>query len=205
MPLRNRVRPDGEIVATAARGTVYGNRGGCFHRDDGTQKDRPWASIHWIACVLEFKNRRRTLRQPGKFTELFFLDEATALAAGHRPCFECRRPDAVRFQSCWARAHRMAAPPNVAEMDTVLHAQRIEPPYLKRTTVVSLEGLPDGAMVRVGPDIALVRGGQLRRWTFEGYDDDVPALERAELLTPPAIVAVIRAGYGPAVHATAAG
>lgn len=203
MPLRNRVRPDGEIVATAARGTVYGNRGGCFHRDDGTQKDRPWASIHWIACVLEFKSRRRTIRQPGRYTELFFLDEATALSAGHRPCFECRRADALRFQSCWASAHGLGEPPKVMVMDTVLQSQRVAPPHRKRSIPALVQDLPDGAMVRSEREMALVQGGRLMRWSFEGYGRPLTSQTPVELLTPPAIVNVIRAGYRPVVHATA--
>jgi hypothetical protein len=200
VPHRNRVRPDGEIVATTARGTMMGNRGGCFHRDDGRQKQKPWASIHWIACVLDFKGRRRRIRQPGLYTELFFLDEATALAAGHRPCFECRRAEALQFQAFWAKTHDQQTTPKVAAMDTVLQQQRIDPPYAKRTTPTRIADLPDGAMVRIGEAPALIWRGRVRRWTFEGYADDLSTTQKVDLLTPPAIVAILRAGYPPKVH-----
>ena len=99
MPLQNRVTPEGEIIATPHRGLMMGNRGGCFHLPDRTLGARRWATRQWIACVLEFKGRHRAaMMQPNRYTELFFLDEATALAAGHRPCFECRRRDAERFR-----------------------------------------------------------------------------------------------------------
>ena len=125
MPLQNRVRPDGEIEAVRARGTMMGNRGGCFHREDKTLKPRRWSSRQWICCVLSFKARRRRVFSPGLYTELFFLDEATALAAGHRPCFECRRADAVRFAATWAEAHALEASPRASDIDAVLHAERI--------------------------------------------------------------------------------
>src|SRR6478736_8868570 len=103
-PLRNRVTPLGELVADPARGLVYGNRG-CLHDDRGRIRRR-YAGRRWIACRLEFRGRRRAaLMQPGRYTELFFLDEATALAAGHRPCAECRRPDYDRFVARWRRLH----------------------------------------------------------------------------------------------------
>lgn len=106
MPLPNRVDPFGKIHAVGARGTLMGNRGGCFHRDDKTLKPTHWASRQWIVCELEFKGRRRTLMSPGRYTELFFLDEATALAGGHRPCFECRRERATAFVDAVVRGCR---------------------------------------------------------------------------------------------------
>ncbi len=148
MPLQNRVTPDGELVATAARGTIFGNRGGCFHRPDGTLRPRHWANRQWICCVLEFKNRRRTLLQPGLYTELFFLDEATAFAAGHRPCFECRRADARQFAALWAKAHALDATPSAPAMDVTLHAERLADDGRKRTAVRPLASLPDGAIIR---------------------------------------------------------
>src|SRR5262245_44426028 len=125
MPLQNRVSPLGELFATDARGTWFGNRGGRFHRDDRTLGSRRWVSRTWICCVLEFKNRQRDVW--GKsYTELFFLDEVTALAAGHRPCFECRRKDAVAFADRWRQARKLSARPLAIEMDEVLHAERLD-------------------------------------------------------------------------------
>ncbi len=150
MPLQNRVSPEGEIVAVAARGTVYGNRGGCFHRDDKTLQARAWASRQWICCVLEFKNRRRPLMRPGLFTELFFLDEATALAAGHRPCFECRRDAAERFARLWPGEKRADGRAAAPAMDRVLHAERLDAAGGKRIWRARLGDLPSGVFVRLG-------------------------------------------------------
>src|SRR5262249_48070514 len=102
MPLQNRVTPEGDIIATPHRGLMMGNRGGVVHLPDPTPGTRRWASRQWIACVLQFKGRQREVMQPNGYTELFFLDEATALAAGHRPCFECRRGEAEHFAELWA-------------------------------------------------------------------------------------------------------
>ena len=124
MPLQNRVDPFADLFATPARGTLFGNRGGRFHTDDKTLTRRRWASRQWICCVLDFKGRQRDVW--GRFyTELFFLDEVTALAAGHRPCFECRRKDAEDFAGRWQAAFKLRTPPYAPEMDEVLHAQRL--------------------------------------------------------------------------------
>ncbi|MET0192678.1 MAG: hypothetical protein ABW200_04810, partial [Hyphomicrobiaceae bacterium] len=120
MPLQNRVTPAGEIIATPHRGLMMGNRGGCFHRPDQTLKARRWATRQWIACLLDFKGRRRQLMQPNRYTELFFLDEATALAAGHRPCFECRRASATCFAELWSKVQRLPKPSRATDMDTIL-------------------------------------------------------------------------------------
>ena len=155
MPLQNRVDPFGAIIAPSARGTMMGNRGGCMH--DGTQRlVRPWASRAWITCLLEFKGQRRELMKPGLYTELFFLDEATALAAGHRPCAECRREDFKLFKTAFsdaARAHGEAvrlAP----EMDAILHAERTVRP---RPAALA-QDLPDGVMVERDGAV-LINGG----------------------------------------------
>jgi hypothetical protein len=205
MPMQNRVTPEGEIVAVAARGEMFGNRGGCFHRDDGSLRPRPWANRQWLCCVLDFKERRRTLRQPGRYTELFFLDEATALSAGHRPCFECRRTDAVRFAQLWARAQGLSEPPSAPEMDLVLHEERLRADFSKQTFEAPIGELATGTMVRVAGAPFLVESGRLRRWSFEGYGPPVskPAEASVEVLTPLTIVAILRAGYLPMLHATA--
>jgi hypothetical protein len=205
MPLPNRVAPDGSIMATAARGTMYGNRGGCFHRDDKTLKARQWTNPHWLCCVLQFKNRRRTLMQPGKFTELFFLDEATAFAAGHRPCFECRRADALRFQALWAQTHGLTEPPKVAAMDEVLQAERLDTAGRKRVSSRPWPQVPDGAVVREAGIAKLVWARRLYPWSFEGYGatEALPRAGEAIMLTPPSTAAVLAAGYRPQVHPSA--
>ncbi len=203
MPFQNRVSPEGEIIATPARGLMYGNRGGCFHHPDRTLKDRHWANRQWICCVLQFKNRRRTLLQPGKFTELFFLDEATAFAAGHRPCFECRRIDALRFQDLWVGQTQPSAP----NMDRVLHSQRLTTVGSKRVTFGAIGALPDGVFIRWLGAPHLVLRQQMLRWRFEGYASGVPRPVAAEVavLTPPAVVAILQAGYRPMLHPSASG
>jgi hypothetical protein len=199
MPLRNRVTPEGAIVATPARGEMYGNRGGCFHRADQTLKARQWANRQWICCVLEFKNRRRTLMQPDRFTELFFLDEATAFAAGHRPCFECRRADAVRFQALWSET-KPAAP----AMDIMLHTQRLTTDGQKRAVAWPANDVPDGAMIRGSSGPHLVLGQHQFAWQLQGYGPPQPRPVNGTvvLLTPPAITAILRAGYRPMLHSS---
>jgi hypothetical protein len=196
MPLRNRVTPDGEIVATPERGTLFGNRG-VLHDEDGTLV-RDWQVRRWIACRLEFKGRRRELLQPRRYTELFFLDEPTSLAAGHRPCAECRRADFNRFKAAWPGVAARAL--DVDTMDRRLHAERLTPERTKRTFGAAAGDLPDGAMVRVDGAAWLFMSGRLRRWTPGGYADSrrVRATRLLEVLTPPTTVAILRAGYAPA-------
>lgn len=200
MPLQNRVTPFGGIVADAARGTMMGNRGGRFHRPDRTLGRRRWASRAWITCVLEFKGRHHPVMAPNTYTELFFLDEATAIAAGHRPCFECRREAAKRFVGLWRADGR--AP----DLDRVLHAERLDAEGGKATVARRLGTLPDGAMVRDGGDAFLKAGTALLRWTIEGYDAAVPAdgNGRYEVLTPATSLSILAAGYRAGVHRSAA-
>jgi hypothetical protein len=207
MPLQNRVTPEGEIVATPHRGLMMGNRGGCFHLPDRTLGPRRWATRQWIACVLEFKGRhRQAMMQPNRYTELFFLDEATALAAGHRPCFECRRRDAEHF----AETRGWPAPARAPEMDATLHAERVGAQGRKITYRAQLEALPDGAFVRVADGGSarayLVDNDRLLAWTPAGYGPALPAAKRrdVEVLTPRSIVAVLSAGYRPMLHPSAA-
>src|SRR5262245_8710709 len=160
MPLQNRVNPFGELFATPARGTMFGNRGGRFHRDDRTLGRRRWSSRQWICCVLSFKGRRHPVWRE-RYTALFFLDEVTALAAGHRPCFECRRADATAFAQKWAEA-KGGPIPHAPEMDVVLQPERLDG-RAKRTHEMRADHLPDGAFVaRDGAAFAL-RGGHLLR------------------------------------------
>jgi hypothetical protein len=192
-PLQNRVDPFGELVATPARGMLLGNRGGRFHRDDQTLGLRRWASKLWIACVCEFKGRRRSVWGRG-YTELFFFDEITALAAGHRPCFECRRKEAEAFRTLFPGLARRCAP----EMDTVLHAERLDG-RRKRVWRSPLERLPDGAMIALDGQAYAVRGDALLPWSSAGYGASRSRVSTGmvEVLTPPSIVAVLEAGYRP--------
>jgi hypothetical protein len=203
MPLQNRVDPFGELIATPARGTLFGNRGGRFHTDVQTLTRRRWASRQWICCVLEFKGRRRNVW--GRFyTELFFLDEVTALAAGHRPCFECRRKEAEDFAGRWQTAFRLRARAHAPAMDAALHAERLDG-RAKRTHRRKLDGLPDGAMIASDGAAWAVHGASLLRWTPTGYSgrNRRPRGTMVDVLTPPAIVAVLAAGYRPHWHPTA--
>jgi hypothetical protein len=201
VPLQNRVTPFGELTATPARGTMYGNRGGKFHRDDQTLGKRRWASRQWICCVLSFKGRHHPVWRE-RYTGLFFLDEVTAFAAGHRPCFECRRADANSFAEKWAQT-KGSAFPYVDEMDRVLQAERLDG-RAKRTHEMPLENLPDGAFVARDGSSYAVRGWHLLRWSEDGYLDKTPRPRgMARVLTPPSIVGVLSAGYKPQWHPSA--
>ena len=216
MPLQNRVTPFGEIVATPERGTMFGNRGGCFHDDAQRLTRRRWASRQWICCLLEFKGRHREVMQPRRYTELFFLDEATALAAGHRPCFECRREDAEAFRSAWARAAGVI--PSAPAMDAALHPERVPPsgyagPAVdsdgRRKPVFSarLPELPAGAFITEpgSREACLWWNERLWLWSPGGYVRVGRARPEGEMLvlTPRSIMAAIQAGYRPGVHPTA--
>jgi hypothetical protein len=199
MPLRNRVTPLGELIADPARGLVYGNRG-CLHDEQGRIR-RHHASRRWIACRLSFRGwHRGPLMQPGRFTELFFLDEATAFAAGHRPCALCRREDYVRLQAIWGTLHpRLEA--GADAIDARLHAERLDTPTMQRHHSAPFDELPDGAFVLDGDAPWLVVGAGLRRWTPAGYVDRVPrpAAGIARVITPPSLTAVLRTGWRPVV------
>jgi len=192
--LQNRVTPLGELVADPARGLVYGNRG-CLHDANG-RICRPFAVKRWIACQIEFRGRRRSpLLQPGRYTELFFLDEATALAAGHRPCAECRRADYARFRALLGDVF------TANEIDARLYAERVGPAARERRLHdARLDELPDGAFVVEDGVPWLVLGAQLLRWTAAGYTDRRPRHPgAARLVTPPSLVEILRAGWDPVV------
>ncbi len=203
MPLQNRVSPFGDLFASPVRGSLFGNRGGRFHTDARTLTARRWASRQWICCVLEFKGRQRDVW--GRFyTELFFLDEPTALAAGHRPCFECRRNDAEAFAEIWRVAHRLRTRPKAGEMDDVLHGERLRERG-KRLHRRKIDELPDGAFVVLEGEAFAVRGKSLLQWTPQGYAARKPRPRgvMVDVLTPPAIIAVLSAGYQPRWHPSA--
>jgi hypothetical protein len=199
MPRRNRVTPLSELVADPARGLVYGNRG-CLHDADGRIRRR-YAGRRWIACRLQFRGwRRGPLLQPGRFTELFFLDEATAFAAGHRPCALCRRADYDRFGALWAHTHPELR--GADAIDAQLHDERLAPATrTQRHHDAALADLPDGAFVLRDEAPWLVLDAHLLRWSPAGYTDRMarPSRERATLITPPSLVAVLHAGWEPDV------
>ena len=151
MPLQNRVTPDGSIIADAARGSLMGNRGGEMHDGSRRLTGRRWVSKAWIACVLQYKGRHEVIMAPGHYTQLFFLDEATALAAGHRPCALCRRADWLRFMAGWQEVHGLATQPKVADVDAVLQTERVGVDKCKETYTARLADLPSGVMVSTDP------------------------------------------------------
>jgi hypothetical protein len=199
MPLQNRVTPLSELVADSARGLVYGNRG-CLHDADGRIRRR-YNGKRWIACRLEFRGWHRTpLLQPGRYTELFFLDEATAFAAGHRPCALCRREDYERLTAIWRELHPRQT--GADAIDAQLHRERVDPETRAQLRHRgALEDLPDGTFVVRDNEPCLVRGAELLRWTPAGYVARIerPARGEAAVLTPPSLVAVLRAGWQPLV------
>jgi hypothetical protein len=196
--LRNRATPLGELVADPGRGLVYGNRG-CLHEASGVIRRR-FDGRRWIACRLRFRDwHRAPLLQPGRFTELFFLDEATALAAGHRPCALCRREDYTRFAAWWRERH---GDEGADAIDARLHRERVAPGTRAQLRHhAPFDTLPDGAFVLDEGVPRLVLGAQLVEWTPRGYASRRPRPVRADalVLTPPSLVAVLRAGWRSAV------
>ncbi len=200
-PRQNRVDPFGVIHAVPDRGSFMGNRGIIHDAASRTLLKRRWTTKAWIICVCAFKGRQRKVMSHGTYTELFFFDEVTALAAGHRPCFECRRLAAKTYAGCFADAHRVADP-KVREIDAVLHAQRLATGgKAVPITVDKLEDFPDGTMISVSGAPMALRAGSVLPWSFSGYGDPVPlqvlAAQAATLITPMATVAVLNAGYRP--------
>lgn len=200
MPLQNRVTPFGDIVALPGRGLMMGNRG--ILHDDARRIVRSSQVRRWIACRIEFRGRHRVVMRPHSYTELFFLDEATALSAGHRPCAECRREDYLRFRSLWETC--FGAPASADDMDAELHANRVAG-RTKRTYHDDLAHLPDGAYIVLDGKAWLVLGAELLAWSDDGYTSRQPRPRHrdVEVLTPRPIVAVLAAGYRPTVHPSA--
>lgn len=204
MPRQNRVTPRGEIVAVPNRGLFLGNRG-CLHDAAGAIR-RPWQLERWIACLLAFKGRRRAVMTPGRYTELFFLDEATALAAGHRPCAECRRERFDAFRRALVSDNEPL--PSAIELDRQLHAQRVNPDRSQRTHRANLDDLPDGTFILLPGDEQtphLVRGDALLAWAAGGYAARVerPGGIAVAVLTPELTVRALRGGYTPELHPSA--
>lgn len=204
MPLQNRVDPFGDIVRTSARGSMMGNRGGRMHNED-RELIANYKTRRWIACVLEFRGRHRVVMAPNRYTELFFLDEAVAFAAGHRPCAECRHERFKAFQSAWQRAHRQSRPSFAHEMDRELHAARIH--KRKKVTYETPAGsLPNGCFVEIEGKAYLVLDGFLLEWSWSGYRNKFrPRGDRIlTVLTPEPMVRCFGEGYVPVVHESAA-
>lgn len=196
MPLQNRVMPWGEIVADPARGTLTGNRG-IIHRLDQTLGRARWRHRAWISCRLDWKGVRRMPMSPGTWTELFFLDEAVAMAAGHRPCALCRREAYVRFREAWQAAGLPGA--RATEIDAALHMART-----RKRWSAPCDDLPDGAIAGDEGDAVLVLDQTVRRFAPDGYGPPRPLpSSRVQVLTPEPMVAVLRAGYRPALHPSA--
>jgi hypothetical protein len=199
MPLQNRVTPTGDIIATPHRGMFTGNRG-IIHDPATKTLTRRWAGQAWLTCVREFRGRRRDVMGTRSWTELFFLDEATALAAGHRPCFYCRRGDADRFRAAWEDGNGVA---NMLarEIDAVLHRERLDRRAKRLHPLqMPLEKLPDGAMLQQGNESFLILRGQALVWSPAGYRQVQTALQDVMLLTPPSTLRTLLAGYRPALH-----
>ena len=210
--LQNRVTPFGELISTPARGTFMGNRGRLHDAERRIIRRVVPSYRAWVTCVLEFRGRRRPVMQPDRYTELFFLDEATALAAGHRPCGECRRADFVRFKAAWLAGNPdrgLEANAPIAALDRELHRDRLDGEHRHRTIAGDLITLPDGVFVTLDDptEAMLLWRGALWPWSAAGYG---PARSRTTtaritILTPVSTVRAIAAGYAPAVHESATG
>jgi hypothetical protein len=203
MPLQNRVTPAGEIIATPERGLFTGNRGIIHDPATKTLLRKRWSSPAWLTCVIEFRGRRRDVMARRSWTELFFLDEATALAAGHRPCFYCRREDANRFRAAWEDGDH-AADVLARDIDAVLHRERLDHGRKRLHRLpMPLDQMPDGAMVQAGADSFLVVRGRALKWSAAGYRRPAAPPENPLLLTPPSTLRALAAGYRVVLHPSA--
>ena len=201
MPVQNRVDPFGELHAAPDRSLFMGNRGGCFHREEQTLKDRRWTRKRPIICVLIFKDRKRPLMQPGLYTELFFLDEATALAAGHRPCFDCLRAEASAFRGGLITIGHLQVDETIDRPDAIA-AGEIQPVLsgARPRKAVTPSSLPGGAMYATGGAACLKHDGAARVWSFKVYGARRPLHASGERLTPHITCEALRAGYRPILH-----
>jgi hypothetical protein len=197
MPLQNRVDPFGDLFADAVRGLLMGNRGGRLHDCQHKLGARRWTSKQWICCRLDFNDRHRKV-WGDSYSELFFLDEVAALAAGHRPCFECRRKVAQVFAALFPGG------PRAADMDRILHGERLDGKF-KRLHWRKIEGLPDGTTIVVDGSPVALCGKRLLQWTPRGYNGTIrrPRGVDVAVLTPPSIIAVLKRGYRPFWHPSA--
>jgi hypothetical protein len=202
MPLQNRVTPSGDIIATPHRGLFTGNRG-IIHDPATKTLTRRWAGKAWLTCVCEFRGRRREVMGGRSWTELFFLDEATALAAGHRPCFYCRRDDANRFRAAWEQGNRVGGM-LARGIDAVLHGERLDGGKKRLHALPApIERLPNGAMVALDGESYLIAQGRALKWSPAGYREARSAPAGGLLLTPPSTLRALSAGYRPLLHPSA--
>ncbi|HVW12335.1 MAG TPA: hypothetical protein VHB54_00840 [Mucilaginibacter sp.] len=198
--LQNRVDPYGNIIKTPARGAWMGNRG--ILHDEHQHVLRPYKLKAWITCVLQFRGRKRTVMAPNRYTELFFMDEATSFAAGHRPCFECRRADYLRFKSFWLKGnpeYGFDEKTSIQRIDAILHGERMNRDGSKVKYQAKLSDLPDGAFIGMADKPYLVAKGILFEWSPFGYAAGraLPGSELVAVLTPKSTVNAFRAGYAP--------
>ncbi|SHL65440.1 hypothetical protein SAMN05444159_6455 [Bradyrhizobium lablabi] len=202
MPLQNRVTPTGDIIATSHRGMFTGNRG-IIHDPATKTLTRRWASQAWLTCLCEFRGWRREVMGGRSWTELFFLDEATALSAGHRPCFFCRRDDANRFRAAWEEGNGVRGV-LARDIDAVLHRERLVGAKKRLHALpLPLEELPEGAMVQQGSESYLIGQARVLKWSAAGYRQAEPALQDTMLLTPPSTLRALASGYRPVLHGSA--
>jgi hypothetical protein len=202
-PLQNRVTPSGDIISTPHRGLFTGNRGIIHDPATKTLLNRRWSSKAWLVCVCEFRGRRRDVMGTRSWTELFFLDEATALAAGHRPCFYCRRADANAFRAAWEEGNGVSGM-HAPDIDEVLHTERLDGKAKRLHALPGAIGaLPDGAMVQAGDTSYLIARGRALLWSWDGYREAQNAMRDAALLTPPSTLRALGAGYRPLLHPSA--
>ena len=202
MPLQNRVTPTGDIIATPHRGLFTGNRGIIHDPATKTLLNKRWSTPAWLTCLCEFRGWRRKVMGGRSWTELFFLDEATAFAAGHRPCFFCRRDDANRFRAAWEEGNGVAKA-LARDIDGVLHRERLDRGKKRlHPLTVPLNELPDGTMVQAGAESYLIARGRVLQWSPAGYGA-ANAIENAMLLTPPSTLRTLGAGYRPVLHSSA--
>jgi hypothetical protein len=211
-PLQNRVTPFGEIIATPERGLLFGNRGGCFHVEGGALTKKRWVSDHWIACVLQYTSKTPPYREhhhdltaPNIYTGLFFLDEATAFAAGHRPCFYCRSREAKTFLAGWLAANADAVPAGtrlIGPVDAVLQRERVRRDRSKVTYEADVATLPDGTFIERDGHAWLVWRRGLLRWDPGGYVSRLPKPTGGvvTVLTPRSVVRLFASGFVPGVH-----
>jgi len=205
MPLQNRVTPRGEIVQDPARGLYLGNRG-CLCDVSGRLASRRWRLKAWITCALSYKGWWRPVMQPGVWTELFFLDEATALAAGHRPCALCRREAYERFVAAWQQGNGLAERPRATEIDAVMHRDRTRRDRSKVTYLAGISSLPAGVMIEHDGTPWLLGAEDMLPWSPAGYGAGRQRPSGSvTVLTPRSSVAVLQAGYMPHLHPSASG
>jgi hypothetical protein len=200
--LQNRVDPLGRFISTSARGSWMGNRG-VIHKDK--QIVRAFKHKAWITCALEFKGKHRTVMMPDRWTELFFLDEATAFAAGHRPCFECRKDDAKRFKSCWIKGnptHNFTMATSINQIDEIIHHERIDDNKEKVLHERMLVDIPEGTFILLNDEPYIFTQDKFHRWTPFGYENEIgiPEITTFAVLTPHSIVNALRAGYVPQIN-----